>query len=95
VETKEFVNSDVNVILSRQTCGQRSSRAVGSKHQALDNCFGERICYMLPISNAEESVHFYCTFEKKSAAQCDQKNVFRPWTKSEFGIARDSERAGA
>ena len=35
VETKQFVGSFVNVILTRQTCGQRSSRAVESKRQAI------------------------------------------------------------
>jgi len=31
VETERFVSSSVNVILTRQTCGQRSSRAAESK----------------------------------------------------------------
>ena len=35
VVTKLFVGSDANVILTRQTCGQRSSRAAGGKRQAL------------------------------------------------------------
>jgi len=46
VETERFVGSFVNVILTRQTCGQRSSRAAESKHRALGNYFCERICYM-------------------------------------------------
>jgi len=50
VETKRFVGSYVNVILMRQTCGQRSSRAVESKRRALGNHFSERICCMFPIS---------------------------------------------
>ena len=52
VETKRFVGSSsyVNVILTRQTCGQRSSRAAKSKRQALGNYFPERICYMFLIS---------------------------------------------
>jgi len=33
VETKRFVGSTVNVILARQTCGQRSSRAAESKRR--------------------------------------------------------------
>jgi len=37
VETKQFVVSTVNVILKRQTCGQRSMWAVESKHQGLEN----------------------------------------------------------
>jgi hypothetical protein len=32
VETKRFVGCFVNVILPRQTCGQRSSKAAESKH---------------------------------------------------------------
>jgi len=35
VETKRFVSSTVNVILTRQTCGQRSSRAAESKRPAI------------------------------------------------------------
>jgi len=35
VETEQFVGSSVNVILTRQTCGQRVSRAAASKRQAL------------------------------------------------------------
>ena len=50
VETKRFVSSFVNVILTRQTCGQRSSRAAESKRQMIGNYFSERICYMLLIS---------------------------------------------
>jgi len=50
VETKRFVGSFVNVILTRQTCGQRSSRAAESKRRALGNYFFERICYMFLIS---------------------------------------------
>jgi len=50
VETKRFVGSFVNMILTWQPCGQRSSRAAESKHQALGNYFSERICYMFLIS---------------------------------------------
>ena len=38
VETKRFVSSNVNVILMRQTCSQRSSMSAGSKCQALAAC---------------------------------------------------------
>jgi len=44
VETKRFVGSTVNMILTRQTCGQRSSRAAESKRRAL--YISEQICYM-------------------------------------------------
>jgi len=50
VETKRFVGSFVHVILTRQTCGQRSSRDAESKHRVLGNYFFERICYMFQIS---------------------------------------------
>jgi len=44
------VGRSVNEILTRQTCGQRSSRAAESKHRALGNDFPERIRYMFLIS---------------------------------------------
>jgi len=50
VDTKRFVTSFVHVILTRQTCGQRSSRAAESKQRALENHFSERICFMFLIS---------------------------------------------
>ena len=48
VETKQFVGSFM--ILTRQTCGQRSNKTVESKRRALGNFFSERICYMFPMS---------------------------------------------
>jgi len=50
METKRFVGSFVNVILTRQTCGQRSNGAAESKRRAIGNYFSERICYMFLIS---------------------------------------------
>ena len=50
VETKRFVGSFVHVILMRQTCSQRSSRAAESKRRAIGNYFSERICYLFLIS---------------------------------------------
>jgi len=44
VQTKLFVGSFLKVILKRQTCGQRSSRAAESKRWALGKYFSERIC---------------------------------------------------
>jgi hypothetical protein len=38
---EQFVGSSVNVILTRQTCGQRWSRAAESKRRALQNYFPE------------------------------------------------------
>ena len=46
VETKRFVGSFVHMILTRQTCGQCSSRAAESKHRAIGHYFSERFCYM-------------------------------------------------
>jgi len=54
VEMKRFVGSFVHVILTWQTCGQRSSRAAESKRRALGNYFSERICYMFLISKCRE-----------------------------------------
>ena len=39
VEAKQFVSRFVHVILARQTCGQRSSKAAESKRRALGNYF--------------------------------------------------------
>ena len=43
-ETKQFVNSNSNVISARQTCDQRSGMAAASKHQGLAFYFPVRIC---------------------------------------------------
>ena len=50
METKRFGGSTVNVILTRQTCSQRSSRAAESKRRALGKDFPEWICYMFLMS---------------------------------------------
>jgi len=50
VETKPFVGSFIHVIMTRQTCGQRSSRAAESKRRAIGNYFPDRFCYMFLIS---------------------------------------------
>jgi len=54
VETKRFVGSFVNVILTRQSCGQRSNRAAESKRRAIGNYFSKRICYMFLTSKCRE-----------------------------------------
>jgi len=38
-ENKQIVNSDSNVILKRQTCGQRSGMAAACKRRVLAFCF--------------------------------------------------------
>ena len=50
VETKKFVSSKVNVILTRQACGQCSCMSSGSKHRALEIYFDKRICHMFTLS---------------------------------------------
>ena len=44
VETKRVVGSNINVILTQQTCRQRSSMVAGSKRQALKHYFSILIC---------------------------------------------------
>ena len=84
VETKRFVGSTVNVILTRQTCGQRSSKAAESKRQALGNYFSGRICYMFLLSKCRgdlrsRSVHNFGTCVWRIAMQwrLPEKNLFR------------------
>ena len=50
VETNELVHSNSNVILMRQTCGQRSSRVAGSKRRAPAFYVSVRIWYVFFIS---------------------------------------------
>ena len=73
VETRQSVGSNVHVILTRQTWGQRSSRVAGSKRRALKNCFSQRILYVFPMSKCRSlrsrSVQFVGTCEKRSAAR--------------------------
>jgi len=63
VETKRFVGSVVNVILTRQTCGQHSSRAAESERRALEKYFPEWICYMFRMSKCRGDRDLgWCTF---------------------------------
>jgi len=50
VETKQIVSSNSNVILTRQTCGQRSGMAAGGKRQALAFYFSIQIFYFFLMS---------------------------------------------
>jgi len=45
-----FFSSNVNVILTLQTCGQRSSMSVGSKRRALAFHVCAQLCHMFLIS---------------------------------------------
>jgi len=58
----EIVRSSSNVILTRQTCGQRSSRAAGGKRRALAFYFSVRIFYVFLSSKCrgESDLGLYC-----------------------------------
>jgi len=95
VETKRSVGSTVNVILTRQTCGQRSSGAAESKRRAPGNYFPEWICYMFLLSKCGgdwgQGLCTFCVLAKREPLRngdCRKKNVFRPQKKTEFGIAQ-------
>jgi len=92
VETKRFVSSFVYVTLTRQTCGQRSSRDAESNRQALGNYFSERICYMILISKCRGDWHLgLCAtsvlvfgepmrsgdFRKKNMFRCRKNRILR------------------
>ena len=49
VKTNRLVGSNRHVILTRQACGQRSTRDVGSKRRALPFYFSVQIWYMFLI----------------------------------------------
>jgi len=61
VEANQLAVSNPNVVLTRQTYGQRSSRATGSKRRALAFYFAIRICYKFLISkNVEDGPIWVC-----------------------------------
>jgi len=56
VETKRFVGSSLNVILTRQTCGQRSSRAAEKQTPSARNLFFRvNLLYVPNCHNVEET----------------------------------------
>jgi len=69
-----------NVILTWQTCGQRSSRAVGSKRRGLAFCFSTRICCMFLNLNVKESSIEVCAqlwdLPKQSCCVMVTSNIF-------------------
>jgi len=74
VETKQFVGSFVHVILTWQTCGQRSTRAAESKRRTLGNYFSRRICYMflnikMYMRPRSRAVHNFGTCVWRTAVQ--------------------------
>jgi len=54
VEMNKLVGSNPHVILTRQTCGERSSRVAGSKYRALAFYFSVRMWHMFLISKYRE-----------------------------------------
>jgi len=50
VETKQFVSSNLNVILTQQTCGQRSNSGAESKRRVLETKLTSEFARMLSIS---------------------------------------------
>jgi len=81
METKRFVGSTVNVMLTRQTCGQQSSKAAKSKRRALGNYVSGRICYMFLISKCKGSRSVYnfgtCVWRTEAQRRLPEKNVLR------------------
>ena len=91
VDTERFVGSFVNVILTRQTCGQRTSRAAESKRRALGNYFSGRICFMLLMSKCRGGWYHFFLFAKRKPLRNDDfwKNpCFARRKKSECGIVQ-------
>jgi len=80
---KRFVGSFVNVILTRQTCGQRSSKAAEIKRRALGNYFSERIYYFLISKYRRDWDLGLCTTsglafgEPQRSGDFREKNEFR------------------
>jgi len=95
VQSKPFIGSFVHVILTRQTCGQRSSRAAESKRRALGNYFSERICYMFLISKFRGDRDLgLCTTsvlafgEPQGSGTIQKKKRVSTQDKSDFAIAQ-------
>jgi len=65
VETKRFVDSNPNVILMLQTCGQRSSKAAGGKRRAQQFIyFAPTLLYILILgtgANSHAKIKFECS----------------------------------
>jgi len=101
VETKRFVGSFVHVILTRQTFGQRSSRAAESKRRALGNYFPDVPNIKMQRRLRSRAVHHFGTCVWRTAAQWQNPNF--PTSKhdcfSDFAIAlrfsKRKHRSGA
>jgi len=80
VETKQFVSSSVNVILTQQTCGQSISRDAEGKRRARKSFFHANLLHVLNIKMLRTliswSVHFLGICDKETAAQCQTPILF-------------------
>ena len=82
METKQIVRSNSNVILRRQTCGQRSGMAAG---RALAFYFSVRIFYVFPMSKCRgESDLSLCMIsvlaKRMPLRSADFRRILRPNT---------------
>jgi len=85
VETTWFIGSNVNVILTQQTWGQRSIMSAGSKRWALAFYFPIRICYIFPISRCrgESNLGLWPTSvlaKRMPLCICEFRQILRPNT---------------
>jgi len=84
VETKQFVGSFENAILTQQTCGQRSNRVAESKCRSLGNDFSEWICYVFLMSKCRGDWDYICALfvhlrkEKRCAMATSGKKRVSP-----------------
>ena len=83
VETNQLVGSYSNVILTRQTCGQCSSKVAGSKRQAPASDFSVRMKYVFLISKCSRQrdlgLHQLLGLaERMTVRSSDFWQVFRP-----------------
>jgi len=89
VETNQIVSRNSNVILTRQTCGQRSGMTAGVRHRVLAFYFPVRICYMFLMSKCRGELDLGLCCERlcmtsvllkeNAAAQCRLPILKRVW----------------
>ena len=84
IHIQQFICSDANEILTRQPCGQRSSRAAESKDRAPGKYFHHQICYMFLVSKCREvwtlGLRTFGVLAKREPLRTGdfpKKNVFR------------------
>jgi len=82
VETKRSVGSTVNAILTRQTCGRRTSRAADRKRRVIKihSIFSKRICHMFLILNCrgdwDLGLFTFCLAKENRGAMATSKKKF-------------------